>query len=221
MGSNFYKELLGVAKSTSNSAVNLELGVQPAEYACLQKAINYHHRVKNSDKILQKLCLDENWNVQYEKKLSEMDLNDLSYLSSKTLVKKKLAEHALVATLNDIGSRNSLSLFNRLHHFQCGARYLSVADRSERHVLAKFRMYGFKWESRVIDSVRVCVLCNEAESIEHLIEDCQGTAGALREKLHQVGLHMAVDILSVSDRVIMTDVVRYLNYILDRRKNYL
>lgn len=67
---------------------------------------------------------------------------------------------------------------------------ISVADRSERDVLAKFRM--FKWESRIVDNVRVCVLCNAVECIEHLIDDCPGATGALRKKLHQVRLQMAV-----------------------------
>lgn len=66
-------------------------------------------------------------------------------------------------------------------------------------------MYGFKWESRIVDNV-----CNAVECIEHLIDDCPGTTGALRKKLHQVRLQMAVDI-RVSDRTILADVVNYLN----------
>lgn len=156
----------------------------------------------------------------YDELCGEFDLDDVVNSTSKAR-RVALEEHSLRASLEEVNTKSSLRLYASLPHYKEGARYLNVAKRSDRHVIAKFRLYSFKWESRKVDGVRVCALCSENETVEHLIEDCRGTQGTERDALLHRGLLRSEDILNVRERESIEDVAKYLYSILTRRKAYM
>lgn len=215
---NFYKEILCVPRSTPNSAVNIELGTRSVEYLCIQKAINYCNRLIKSNKRLQITCMNQGTLGLLNELLNERGLNDLNELSDRLCTKRVIHQLALTEDMKDIRLKESLSMFSMLEHYKQGARYLSAAKRSERWVIAGFRMYGFRWSSKKVNGVRECVLCDAVESVKHLIEDCPGTAGEERQDLNNIQLFTASDILNVSDTEHIPLIAAYLSSILKKRE---
>lgn len=220
-GYNFYKEILCVPKSIPNSAVNLELDVMSVENVCIKKALNYYLRTVNGNKRLQNLCLSGKGREEYIVRLGELGFDEPFEDVSKKHVKVKIIEKSLLASLRDIRTKGSLNLYSGLNHYRGGAKYLSVVSRETRHLFATFRMYGFKWSSRKVGDERVCVLCGGIESVEHLMEDCEGTSGDKRQALISRELNTAQDMLNVSDASLACIVGEYLKFIIERRQLYL
>lgn len=52
---------------------------------------------------------------------------------------------------------------------------------SWRKEIANFRLGNFMWQSPKMDSVRVCPLCREVESFQHIVFDCPATVGLIQE----------------------------------------
>ena len=218
---NFYKEILSIPKSIPNSAVNMELDVMSPENVCVKKALNYYLRTINSNKTLQNLCMKGKSGEQCSMRLSVLGIHDPFEDIYSKQVKTIVKERSLLESLQDINNKTSLSLYSRLYHYKGGAKYLNSATRDVRYLIANFRMYGFKWNSRKINGERICVLCDGIESVEHLIEDCEGTSGELRQALNSMELYSAQSILNIHDVHIIPLVGKYLKFILDKRQSNL
>lgn len=218
---NFYKEILCVSKSTPNSAVSLELGVMNVEYLCIKKAINYRNRIINSNKRLQIKCINERTMSVLSELLNERGLNGLNEMNDKASVKRVVNQIALTANLEDIRTKESLSMFAMLDHYLQGARYLSISERNERYVIASFRMYSFRWNSVKVNGVRVCVMCDAAESVRHLIEDCPGVEGEEKQNINKIKMNTAEAVLNVFEPEKIKPVVAYLRFILNKRNSYI
>lgn len=225
---SFYKEILGVAKSSPNSAIRLELGQVSIEADILQHFLSYYCRVHLSNKVLQKNCYglnDETEKIQNKLlglDFKNEDVMNNNYVEIRKQVKVKVRDHFLKETLLDVSNKVSLDFYSKLDHYEGGAFYINLTERDMRRMLCMFRMNRFAWENKKnLSGERICVLCNGIESVEHLIEDCYGTAGNERDNVYNRGLNSAKLILDAKDEVDLIAVYEYLCYILDRRSQYL
>lgn len=55
----------------------------------------------------------------------------------------------------------------------------------EMNVIASFRMYGFRWNSVKVNGVKVCVVCDAAESLWHLVEN-RGAEGKEKQDINKL-----------------------------------
>lgn len=117
-----------------------------------------------------------------------------------------------------VADMTSLQLFSMVSHYEHGAPYLSVVDKSMRRVFANFRLGLYIWLNKQKRyGERMCVLCNGIESGYHLLFDCEGINVRMRAEIYSSGLHTLDDVLNVRDACKAKMVGDFLEDLLQRR----
>lgn len=111
-----------------------------------------------------------------ERNLSHLLSHHEYPMGSKRLIKDAV-EHRFYAMIEqEIVEKSSLLLYRNLNRYEQGAYYIEEAPDSVRHTILNFRIGNWKWQINKNrgEVNRLCVLCNELETLEHFFIDCNG-----------------------------------------------
>ena len=185
VGTKFCKEVLGVSRSVSNSAVLNELGRVNVSVDAERRWLSYSWKLKwkTGDRILQKKCLDDSvnvkggWNECVRVRLSELGIDRIweervSEKEAMNLLREKMNEEDKTEIERDVESKKSLRFYRQTkEHGQ--AFYVSNMGRNCRSAIAWARLGGWVWQGRKgVNGGRLCPLCGMEDGVVHVMAEC-------------------------------------------------
>ena len=185
MGTKFCKEVLGVGRSITNSAVLNELGRVNVSVDAERRWLNYSWKLKwkPGDRILQKKCLDDSVNVKdgwdecVKERLEELGIariweEGVSEREAKNSLKEEMTNADKRKIEGDIENKKSLQFYRQIKE-QIQAFYVSNMDRNCRSAIAWARLGGWIWQGRKRgDEGRFCPLCGMKDGLVHIMVEC-------------------------------------------------
>ena len=162
------------------------------------------------------------WGTQIERKLREIGIalneGNGEKLVNLSTIKTKIEEIGYKQMLEYIRGKKSLQFFTRLNHYKDGAHYINNLELDERRKVAKFRLGTWSYNSkRDTEGNKLCAICNEGESEEHLMFYCEG----VREITYKLNGKSVNEVMDIREKKDQTEIAKTIGKILKIRNDRL